>query len=110
MINSKTYEYILESIPDPIVFVDTNHKIKYMNKAAFLKYAKRGGSELVGKSIFDCHNEKSNKIILEIYDSFIKGEDERFLTQNKEGKNVFMRVVRDKEGNVVGYYERYEKA
>lgn len=109
MINSKTYVCILESIPEPIVFVDTSHKIQYMNKAAFLKYAKRGGSELIGKSIFDCHNENSNKIILQIYKSFLKGEEERFLTQNKEGKNVFMRAVRDKEGNVVGYYERYEK-
>lgn len=101
---------LLNSLVDPIVFVDTRHVICYINNAAKEKYGKRGHMDLVGSSIFKYHTESSNKILMEIYESFQHGVDEKFLLVNKENKKVFMRSVRDKEGNLIGYYERYEKA
>jgi DUF438 domain-containing protein len=100
---------LLDSIVDPIVFVDDQHIIRYINPSAKEKYGKRGTPDLVGNSIFLYHNEKSNEIILEIFESFRNGEEERFLVVNQTSQKVFMRAVRDEQGNVIGYYERYEK-
>jgi DUF438 domain-containing protein len=107
--DAQIYTAILENLVEPIVFVDMSHVIRYMNKAAIEKYQKHGGGDLVGKSIFDCHNERSKEMILEIADSFIKGEEERFLTVNKANQKVFMRAVRNDSGDLIGYYERYER-
>ena len=47
---------ILDSVPYRIVFVDTDHIIRYMNREAkHHYYAVRGYSDLIGKSIFECH-------------------------------------------------------
>ncbi len=35
------------------------------------------------------------------------GEDERLITDN-EKQRIFMRAVRDPNGTLLGYYERYE--
>jgi PAS domain S-box-containing protein len=101
---------LLDSIVDPIVFVDDQHIIRYINPAASEKYGKRGTPDLVGNSIFIFHNEKSNEIILEMFESFRNGEEERFLVVNQTNQKVFMRAVRDKHGSLIGYYERYETA
>jgi hypothetical protein len=35
------------------------------------------------------------------------GEEERLITDNEEHR-IYMRAVRDQDGRVLGYYERYE--
>jgi len=45
---------LLDNWNESVVFVDTNHIIRYMNTPAKKHYAKWG--EVLGKSIFDCHN------------------------------------------------------
>jgi nitrogen-specific signal transduction histidine kinase len=68
---------ILDRISHPIVFVDNDHIIQYLNLPAKKRYYdQRGYSDLKGKSIFDCHNGLSKKKILEIHDRFTKGENE----------------------------------
>lgn len=54
-------EGILNSYPYPIVFVDNDYIIRFMNKnAQYHYYEERGYKNLIGKSLFDCHsNEKS---------------------------------------------------
>ncbi|MHB1418398.1 MAG: PAS domain-containing protein [Bacillota bacterium] len=99
---------LLDSFVDPIVFVDNQHIIRYINSAAMEKYGDPGKDDLVGNSILQYHKNKSNDIILEIFESFQNGENERFLYVEETNK-VFMRAVRDKQGNLIGYYERYEK-
>ena len=96
---------ILDSLKHPVVFVDTNHVIRYMNKAAQRHYDE--GIALIGRSIFDCHNEGSRHIIHEVFDAFHKGEEERLITDNEKHR-IYMRAVRDANGRLVGYYERYE--
>ena len=103
---AKVFESLLDSLKQPVLFVDTEHVIQYGNNAAFALY-KKDRSELVGKSIFDCHKEKSNQIILEIFESMQNGEEERLIVDNAENR-IFMRAVRDENGRVLGYYERYE--
>ena len=105
MIEPKLLAAILDSLKDPIVFVGTDHVIQYVNNAAIARF--KEGASLVGRSIMDCHNEDSQRRIVEIFAAMHQGEDERLITDN-EKRRTFMRAVRDDEGRVVGYYERYE--
>ncbi|NIA20255.1 MAG: PAS domain-containing protein [Xanthomonadaceae bacterium] len=110
MENSKTVDYFLlqaflDSLKDPFLFVDTNHIIRYMNKTARNHF--KDGANLLNRSLLDCHNEHSRKIIIENLEAFQNGEEER-LIHNSEKKRLFMRAVRDGDGQVIGYYERYE--
>lgn len=98
-------DYMLDSLKDAFVFCDLDHVIRFMNRAAYVRYA--GRPVAVGRSIFDCHNEHSNALIVEIVGRFDAGEDEVFLSDRK-GERIFMRAVRDEAGSLVGYYERYE--
>jgi DUF438 domain-containing protein len=96
---------LLDSLKHPFVFVDTRHVIRHMNKAALDRY--KGRPAQVGRSIFDCHNENSNRVILDVFECLRRGEDEKVITDN-EHQRVFMRAVRDGAGNLIGYYERFE--
>jgi len=95
---------LLESLVDPVLFVDTEHRIRYMNAAAERHYSQ--GRALLDRSIFDCHNEESNRVIREVFAALCAGETERRITNN-EKQQIFMRAVRDATGRLLGYYERY---
>ncbi len=99
------YQMLLDSLVDPFLFVDTDHVIRYMNKPAIEHYSK--GADLIGTSIFDCHNELANQLIRKIFEQMLQGETERLITNNKKYR-IYMRAVRDSSGKLMGYYERYE--
>jgi hypothetical protein len=75
-----------------------------MNKAAVDRY--KGRPAEIGRSIFDCHNANSKRIILDVFECLMKGEVEKMIADD-ETMRVFMRAVRDKQGNLIGYYERF---
>ena len=108
MVKLETLLLLLDSIDEEIVLVDTNHKIVFMNRRALEEYKHRGGKSLIGKSIFDCHNENSKKTILEVYERLKNGEDEVELERSPSVR-TFVRSVRDHNGNLIGYFERFEK-
>lgn len=94
-----------------VVICDLYHKIIYMNPAAVKRYAKRGGSALVGKSLLDCHNEKSNEIIKKVIAWFLESIDNNMIYtyhNEKENKDVYMVALRDDRGTLIGYYEKHE--
>jgi DUF438 domain-containing protein len=95
---------ILDSLKDPMMFVDTGHTIRYMNKAAVGHFDR--GEALLGTSLLECHNQHSCEIILETLQAMRDGEDERLITDNEKHR-IYMRAVRDASGEVIGYYERY---
>jgi DUF438 domain-containing protein len=99
------FPFFLDSLKNPFLFADTNHIIVYMNKAAVLNY--KGGTKLIGTNVLDCHNENSRKIMLEIFAAMKEGEEERLITDDEKHR-IFMRAVRDNDGRLLGYYERYE--
>jgi DUF438 domain-containing protein len=105
MIDIPLLTAILDSLKAPLLFADTGHMIRYMNKAAIEHFD--DGEALLGRSLMDCHNTESQRIIVEILDAMEAGEDERLITDNEEHR-IYMRVVRDRVGKVLGYYERYE--
>jgi PAS domain-containing protein len=96
---------ILDSLKDPVLFADTEHVTRYMNKAAIAHYEE--GESLIGRSLLDCHNERSRQTMIEILAGMHQGLEERLITDDEEHR-IYMRVVRDVEGGVLGYYERYE--
>lgn len=101
---------ILDGLPEQMVFVDTAHIIRYMNGKAAEQYEKRGGYGLIGQSVMDCHNENSCRIIREVFARMRdEGVDEEKIYE-RPGKVVYMRAVRDKNGEMLGYYEWYQAA
>ena len=96
---------ILDSWNNSVVFVDTSHVIRYMNAPARMHYAKWG--DVLGKSIFDCHNPDSCQIIRDCFARLQNGEEEILFADNEKHR-VYMRGVRDNRGKLIGYFERYE--
>jgi len=96
---------ILDSLQDPLLFADTEHRIWYMNQAAIEYY--REGENLIGRSLLDCHNERSQLLITDILKAMRAGEEERLISES-DVHRVYMRAVRDGRGRLLGYYERYE--
>jgi DUF438 domain-containing protein len=105
MIDAALIAALLDSVKEPVLFADSEHKIRYMNKAAIAYYPE--GESLIGRSLLDCHNESSQQIIVETLAALKGGDEEGLITQN-EKHSVYMRAVRDSEGRLLGYYERYE--
>ncbi len=107
MIDLKTIAAIADSLTTPITFVDVDHIIRYMNAAAVAQYAKRGGEALIGTSVMDCHNEQSQATIRKILGEMQSGLDERLISDTPQ-RRIYMRAVRDFDGSLLGYYERFE--
>ena len=105
MIDALFMAALLDSLKDPILVADTDHVTRYMNKAAIAYYDE--GESLIGRSLLECHNELSQQMMKEILAEMHQGLDERLITDDEEHR-IFMRVVRDPGGRVLGYYERYE--
>ncbi len=94
-----------DSHPDPVVIAGTDHKVLLLNRAA--KEFFKGGYELESTSLFDCHNEKSRRIMDGILARLAAGEAEEVQITEKPGQRTYMRAIRDGEGKLLGYYERY---
>lgn len=105
------FKSVIDSDNAAVVLCDTNHIVIYMNPAAVRRYAKKGGADLVGHSLLECHNEKSNSIIHMVLAWFRKSPDNNkvFTFHNeKENKDVYMVALRDDNRNLIGYYEKHE--
>ena len=76
-----------------------------MNKAALAHFDR--GEELISTSLLECHNDRSQELIIEILAAMQAGEEERLISDD-ETRRIYMRAVRDRDGQLLGYYERYE--
>ncbi len=105
-ITKEVLEALLDAYAYEIIFVDRNHIVRYMNKTAKLRY---GNRVIIGNSLFNCHNENTKGKIEDFLKRADNGEDEMFQVLNgKTGEREFFVPVRDKEGQVIGYFERHE--
>ena len=96
---------LLDSWNKPVVYVDTEHIIRYMNRPAMRNYSKWGN--VIGKSIFECHNQRSREIMERAFVRLTDGEKEVMIIDSEKHR-VYMRGVKDEDGELVGYYERYD--
>ncbi|MBP3704519.1 MAG: PAS domain-containing protein [Clostridia bacterium] len=106
-INKELLHAILDAYAYEIVFVDRDHIVRFLNKAAQKRYGK---VVQVGNSIFNCHNEGSRVKIEEFLARADAGEEgEMFEVLNgSTGEREFFVPVRDTSGKVIGYFERHE--
>lgn len=101
---------ILDSVPYRIVFVDTDHIIRYMNREAkHHYYAVRGYSDLIGKSIFECHSEKSKEMLIAAVEKLKNHGNEIYLGVSVYNERKYINPVRDENGVLIGYFERFER-
>ena len=108
---NEIYKSVLEADRAAVVICDLEHTIIYMNPVAIERYAKWGGKDLMGKSLMNCHNEKSREMIEKVIDWFKASKDNNIVYtffNQKENKDVYMVALRNEEGNLIGYYEKHE--
>lgn len=92
-----------------IVICDLAHTIIYMNPAAVERYKKHG--DLLGKSIFSCHNERSVELIKRVVAWFAEDKVHNKIHtfyNEKENRDVYMVALRGEGGELIGYYEKHE--
>lgn len=105
----RLFKSVLEADGEAIVLCAVDHTVVYMNPAARERYAKWGGGALVGKSLLECHNERSRGLIEQIVDWFKASADHDLVHtfyNEKENKDVYMAALRDDGGELIGYYEK----
>jgi PAS domain-containing protein len=106
MIDAGFMSALLDSLKDPVLVADPEHTVFYMNRAAIGHY--KEGESLLGRSLLECHNERSCRMIVEILAAMQQeGVEEQLITDDEEHR-IFMRAVREPGGRLLGYYERYE--
>ena len=103
--NKEFYKNLLDSMKNPVLVADTKHIVIYMNKAAINHYEE--GDDLMGSNLLLCHNEESQKMMLDIFTEMQNGLEEKIITDNEKHR-IYMRAVRDEKGKLIGYFERYE--
>ena len=107
---NKILKGIIDGDEKPIVICDINHIIVYMNPAAVKNYEKRGGAELIGKSILDCHSSRAQEIIKNNVNRMQadKSVNKIFEFHNKANDDIYSVAIRDENENLIGYYEKFE--
>ena len=105
MLDAAFLAAVLDSLKDPVVVADTLHVTRYMNRAALAHYDQ--GADLIGRSLLDCHNAQSQQMILDIWAAMHHGLEEQLITDGEKAR-IYMRAVRGADGELLGYFERYE--
>ena len=108
---NEIYKSVLEADRAAVVICDPGHRIVYMNPAAINRYQRRGGKELLGKSLLDCHNAGSKEMIVKVLNWFEKSAENNLVYTSyneKENKDVYMVALRNGAGKLIGYYEKHE--
>lgn len=108
---SKYFKSIIEQDRCAVVICNLENEIIYMNPTAIARYQKRGGAALIGKSLLDCHNPNSAKMIKKVVLWFAKSKENNIVYTSyneKENKDVYMVALRDEDGTLIGYYEKHE--
>lgn len=108
---SKYFKSIIDQDRCAVVICNIEHEIIYMNPAAVMRYAKRGGQALVGRSLLECHNPQSVEQIKKVVSWFAESTEHNMIytsRNEKENKDVYMVALRDEDGSLIGYYEKHE--
>ena len=101
------FKSVLEQDRSPVVICDLKHVIIYMNPAAKAQYH----GDLTGKSLLDCHNARSDELILKVVEWFAKSRENNIIHSffnPKQNKDVYMVALRDESGELIAYYEKHE--
>ncbi len=85
-----------------VTVCDLDAKILYMNRRACRTFEKYGGESLIGKSLFDCHGERSSAMIRR----FLQTGESNVYTIEKAGvKKLIHQSPWYKDGKIAGLVE-----
>ncbi len=108
---SPFFKSVIDTDRAPIVLCDLDNTIIYMNPAAALKYEKRGGANLIGGNLLDCHNPHSRELIKKTIEWFEEDAEHNIIFEfhnEKDNRDVYTVALRDADGKLIGYYEKHE--
>jgi transcriptional regulator with PAS, ATPase and Fis domain len=72
----------IETLDGAVIASDVDGTIIYLNNKATSNFEKYGGQKLIGTNLNDCHQESSNRKILEMMDT----HEKNIYTIEKNGK------------------------
>lgn len=85
-----------------ITVCDTKGIIVYMNEYSIAQFKKYGGANLLGSSLFDCHNEQSGIKLREMLD---EQSENIYTTEHKGEKRMIMQMPWKLKGEFRGLVE-----
>ncbi len=108
---SQYFKSVIDTERASVVICNLTHEIIYMNPAAVKNYEKYGGDRLLGKSLLDCHNDKSVDMIKKVVGWFSESADNNMIHtfyNERQNKDVYMVALRNDDKTLIGYYEKHE--
>jgi PAS domain S-box-containing protein len=105
-LESKIIEFMLNSLPVEISFVDKNDEVCYFNKNGDRIFPRP--RSVIGKKVQQCHPKKSLNKVIEIVEAFKNGKkDVANFWINLNDRLIFIRyfAVRDNTGKYLGTLE-----
>jgi PAS domain S-box-containing protein len=106
VLDDKTLDAILNTLPVDLTFIDANDTFRYFNQAKDQIFLRT--KEAIGRQVQNCHPQKSVHIVNKIIADFRSGEqDVADFYINFEGKYVYIRyfAVRSSSGEYLGAME-----
>jgi PAS domain S-box-containing protein len=105
-LESELIEFMLNSMPVEISFVDENDEVRYFNKNGDRIFPRP--RSVIGKKVQQCHPKKSVDKVIEIIESFKNGKrDVANFWINLKGRLIYIRyfAVRDDNKKYLGTLE-----
>jgi len=105
-LESETVEFMLNSLPVEISFVDENDEVSYFNKDGNRIFPRP--RSVIGKKVQQCHPKKSLDKVVQIIEAFKNGKrDVANFWINLNGRLIYIRyfAVRDNNGKYLGTLE-----
>ncbi len=91
-----------DHLPAAVTVCDRDGIIIYMNEASSNVFASSGGSDLIGKSLFDCHSPQSIKLIKDL---MTNNQNHIYTIQKKGKKKMIYQSPYLVDGIVAGMVE-----
>ena len=91
-----------DTIDAAVTVCDLNGIIIYLNNKSADVFAKYGGMDLVGKSLFDCHSSESVK---KLHEMLHNGVPNHYTIQKNGKKKMILQTPFFEDGKVAGLVE-----
>jgi transcriptional regulator with PAS, ATPase and Fis domain len=92
----------IDNFEGAVIVSDTSGNIIYLNDKAVINFQKEGGRDLIGKNLKDCHQDYSNKKIMEMIESHEKNV---YTIEKKEKKKLIYQAPWYHDGAFGGLVE-----
>lgn len=101
--NENIFKYIVDNADTPVVVINIDYNIMYMNKSAITSYSR--GREMIGKHIELFMSEETRSKIVMTVEWFKEDKKNNSIFAYHDEKNncdIYMIAIRDDDGELVG--------